>query len=74
MNSAELNTELTKVIRRAMDEGLRGGKMEIAQVVGLLEIHKSELLRLEQDMRRVQLSQIEAKKNLIHLPNNGRLG
>lgn len=40
MNRAELHTELTKVISRAVREGVIPKKLSCEEIIGVLELHK----------------------------------
>ena len=54
MNTAEFTTETTKIVRRAITEGVAHGKMDVPAVIGVLEMQKAEVLRWSQDLSRSQ--------------------
>lgn len=68
MNNAEFNTELGKLVNRAMKEGIAAGKMDPTQLVGSLDFQKAEIIRHFQDCARMAEMQ---KGPLLHLPKRG---
>lgn len=52
MNAAEFNTELGKLIDRAMEEGVMERKMGPIDIVGIIECQKADVLRNFQDLAR----------------------
>jgi len=69
MNNAEFNTELVKLVNRAMKEGLAAGKMDPAQLVGSLDFQKAEIIRHFQDIARAaQQPQIIPFRGPMPLP------
>lgn len=74
MNVAEFNTELTKLISRAYDEGLKKGKMDYYQLAGCVGSHLAELNRIQQDAVRIMQQQKAQQENpAIMLPGMRRL-
>jgi|HubBroStandDraft_5_1064220.scaffolds.fasta_scaffold376451_3 hypothetical protein len=71
MNATEVNTELNKLLARAVNEGVVPNKIPFEHLVGIIESHKYNLL----NWRAAQLAAItsaqEAKSGIV-LPN-GRL-
>ena len=62
MNASEFNTELGKLVNRAMKEGIAAGKMDPLQLVGSLDFQSGEIMRHFQDAARA------AQQPLLHLP------
>jgi hypothetical protein len=62
MNAAEFNTELGKLVNRAMKEGIAAGKMDPLQLVGSLEFQGGEIMRHFQDAARA------AQQPALYLP------
>lgn len=52
MNASEFNTELLKLIRRAMQEGIAQRKMTPLELIGGLEGQKADVIRNFQDAAR----------------------
>lgn len=67
MNNAEFNTELGKLVNRAMKEGIAAGKMDPTQLVGSLDFQKAEIIRHFQDCARA------AQQNPQIIPFRGPL-
>lgn len=65
MNAAEFNTELGKLIDRAVKEGLAPGKMSPIEVVGIMECVKADVVRNLQDMARQAAAQQQPR---LYLP------
>jgi len=68
MNNAEFNTELGKLVNRAMKEGIAQNKMDPTQLVGSLDFQKAEIIRHFQDCARMAEMQ---KQPTILTPNRG---
>jgi hypothetical protein len=54
MNASEFNTELGKLLDRAMREGVAQRKMGPIEVVGILECVKGDFIRNFQDAARAE--------------------
>lgn len=52
MNLAEFNTELGKLVNRAMKEGVAARKLTPVEIIGSLEFQKAEIIRHFQDLAR----------------------
>lgn len=76
MNASEFNTELSRLITRAFNEGVNQNKMGVDQIVGLLELQKGDVIRFAQDAARaaVQNKIIAAQMNLPPDIRNGGRG
>ena len=61
MNAKELNTEITKLIRRAIETGIaiEKPKMTIDEAVGCLARHQHTLLNIDANIRQHQVSSIQ---------------
>ena len=70
MNATEFNHEICKVIQRGMTEGILEKKLDVPSMIGILEMHKGELLRWSQELSRAATQQQIIKATV--LPPNGR--
>ena len=61
MNIAEFNTELGKLINRAVNEGVTPNKMGLDNLVGVLELQKADVIRFAQDLARAVAAQKAAQ-------------
>ena len=53
MNASQFNAELAGLMQRGIKDGVAQNKMGVDNMVGILEIHKGELLRQNQDLARM---------------------
>ena len=58
MNATVLNTELTKLLRRAIEEGVQPGKLSVDEAVGCLARHQHTLLNIDAGIRQQQAAAI----------------
>jgi hypothetical protein len=68
MNAAEFNTEIGKVVNRAMREGIAAKKLDVITVIGCLDWHRADITRWAQDM--AALAAQQQKQNGIVLPGD----
>ena len=59
MNATVLNTELTKLLRRAIEEGVQPGKLSVDEAVGCLARHQHTLLNIDAGIRQKQAQVIQ---------------
>lgn len=72
MNSIEFQTELGKIIQRAFNEGVQQRKLSITELVGILELQKSDLIAWAQNAARV--AAINQQQNAAALAEQIRKG
>ena len=68
MIASELNTELNKLVTRAVNEGILTNKIPFEQVVGIIESHKINLVGWRQ-AQLAALAAAEQAKATIVMPN-----
>jgi hypothetical protein len=56
MTVQEFNDDLTKVVRRAIRDGVNRKLMTLAQIVGVLDAHQKMLTGLNADLRAKQIA------------------
>jgi hypothetical protein len=76
MNIAEFNTELGKLINRAVNEGVTPNKMGLDNLVGVLELQKADVIRFAQDLARADNARKAAQSIVLpgdrcFMPPNG---
>lgn len=52
MNAAQFNAALAGLINSALVQGIPRGAIDHAQIIGVLELHKAEVIRQLQDSAR----------------------
>ena len=54
MNAAQFDTEIKKLIGRAITEGVQSGKLSVDEAVGCLARHQHTLLNIDAGIRQQQ--------------------
>lgn len=58
MNAAQFDTEIKKLIGRAITEGVQPGKLSVDEAVGCLARHQHTLLNIDAGIRQQQAAAI----------------
>ena len=72
MNAAEINTEISKVIGRALNEGIAERKVAFETIIGILEVQKQALFDWRAQMlHNAALQEQQQNAPIILTPPNG---
>lgn len=72
MNASALTTEVSKLVARAIREGVQPGKLTIPQIVAELETQKHILLTMEMDLRRAVAAHQTASEIVVPFKAPGK--
>lgn len=68
MNALQFNEKLGHLIQEVMNTGVGAKLISVPEVVGVIEMHKAELLRWSQDQARQKAVPLIMNGNGVRLP------